>query len=85
MCDTWVAAVRRGSGSGSKPREWQVLAKLVPGPPEGLAVSPGPEARLGRAEPVSGGRGRGADEGSLADAGLAPDEHCVTAALGELS
>ena len=34
---------------------------------------------------MSGGRERGADEGGLADARLALDEHCVATALGELS
>jgi hypothetical protein len=38
-----------------------------------------------RLEPVDGARESGADEGGLADARLALDEHGVATALGEIS
>ena len=64
----------------------QLLAELVPGPPEDLAARRrtvvGGRVRL---EPRGGGRERGPDECGLADAGLALDEQGVAAAPGEIS
>ena len=64
----------------------QLLAELVPGAPEDLVrtsrrtvVHAG-----GLAQSMTGGRERAADEGGLADARLALDEHGVATALGEL-
>ncbi len=64
----------------------ELLAEFVPGPPEDRAARR--RAVVGgrvRLEPRGGGRERGADEGGLADAGLALDEQGVAAASGEIS